>query len=135
MRDRCACEPSSSRALWTIAASSVGTHGARFWTGGAGARGTNGTLSPATALIRSGFIQAVFHATSAPQSCPMTMASLAPTRAKAVLHILDGLVATWEGGPKTDNKTFATWEYKSLLFATDPVALDHIGWEIIDQEN
>src|SRR5262249_17777862 len=60
------------------------------------------------------------------------MASLPPTRAKSVLHILDGLVGTWEGGPKTSNKTFATWEYRSLLFATDPVALDRIGWEIID---
>jgi hypothetical protein len=62
------------------------------------------------------------------------MASLAPTRAKAVLHILDGLVGTWEGGPKTDNKTFATWPYRSLLFATDPVALDRVGWEIIDRK-
>jgi hypothetical protein len=62
------------------------------------------------------------------------MASLPKTRAKAVLHILDGLVATWEGGPKIDNKTFATWPYSSLLFATDPVALDHIGWEIIDRK-
>jgi hypothetical protein len=51
-----------------------------------------------------------------------------------VLHILDGLVGTWEGGPQMSNKTFATWQYKSLLFATDPVALDHIGWEIIDRK-
>jgi hypothetical protein len=63
-----------------------------------------------------------------------TMASLPRTREKAVLHILDGLVATWEGGPKTENKTFATWPYSSLLFATDPVALDHVGWEIIDRK-
>jgi hypothetical protein len=62
------------------------------------------------------------------------MASLRRTREKAVLHILDGLVATWEGGPKTDNKTFATWPYSGLLFATDPVALDHVGWEIIDRK-
>jgi hypothetical protein len=62
------------------------------------------------------------------------MASLMPTRAKAVLHILDGLVATYEGGPKIENKTFATWDYRSLFFATDPVALDRIGWEIIDKK-
>ncbi len=61
-----------------------------------------------------------------------TMASLPATRARAVLHVLDGLVGTWEGGPHTDNKTFATWPYSSLLFATDPVALDRVGWEIID---
>jgi hypothetical protein len=58
--------------------------------------------------------------------------SLPPIRQKAVLQILDGLLGTWEGGPGIWNKTFATWEYKSLLFATDPVALDHIGWQIID---
>src|SRR5205807_869513 len=52
------------------------------------------------------------------------LASLQPVREKAVLQILDGLVATWEGGPQIANKTFATWEYKSLFFATDPVALD-----------
>jgi hypothetical protein len=62
------------------------------------------------------------------------MASLQPIREKAVLQILDGLVATWEGGPQISNKTFATWEYKSLFFATDPVALDRVGWEIIDQK-
>jgi len=58
--------------------------------------------------------------------------SLDPTRDKCVLQILDGLVATYEGGPGTWNPTFATWEYNSLLFATDPVAMDHVGWEILD---
>ena len=58
--------------------------------------------------------------------------SLPPIREKAVLQILDGLLGTWEGGPGIWNGTFATWEYKSLFFATDPVALDHVGWQIID---
>jgi hypothetical protein len=60
--------------------------------------------------------------------------SLPPIRQKAVLQILDGLLGTWEGGPGIWNKTFATWQYKSLLFATDPVALDHVGWQIIDEK-
>ena len=59
-------------------------------------------------------------------------ASLGPTREKCVLQILDGLVGTYEGGPGAWNSSFATWEYNSLLFATDPVALDRVGWEIID---
>jgi len=62
------------------------------------------------------------------------LASQLPIRQKGVLQILDGLVGTWEGGPKTTNKTFATWPYKSLFFATDPVALDRVGWEIIDKK-
>jgi uncharacterized protein DUF362 len=62
------------------------------------------------------------------------LAALEPIRTKAVLQILDGLVGTWEGGPHMGNKTFATWQYKSLFFATDPVALDRVGWEIIDKK-
>lgn len=61
-----------------------------------------------------------------------SLASLAPTREKGVLQILDGLVGTYEGGPGNWNKTFATWNYQSLFFATDPVAMDQVGWEIID---
>ncbi len=60
------------------------------------------------------------------------MASLPSIRRKAVLQILDGTIGCYEGGPGNWNRTFATWEYKALLFATDPVALDHVGWEIID---
>ena len=30
--------------------------------------------------------------------------------------------------------TWATWRYKSLFFATDPVALDHVGWDVIDMQ-
>ena len=60
------------------------------------------------------------------------MVSLPPIRQKAVLQIMDGTIACYEGGPGNWNKTFATWEYKGLFFATDPVALDHVGWEIID---
>lgn len=58
--------------------------------------------------------------------------SLPQIREKCVLQILDGLVGTYEGGPGNWNRSFATWENRSLLFATDPVALDHIGWKIID---
>ena len=56
------------------------------------------------------------------------MVALPQIREKVVLNIMDGLVGTWEGGPGGGE----TWQYKSLFFATDPVAMDHIGWEIID---
>ncbi len=60
------------------------------------------------------------------------MVTLPPIREKAVLQILDGLVGTYEGGPGNWNSTFSLWEFQSLFFATDPVALDHVGWRIID---
>jgi hypothetical protein len=53
-------------------------------------------------------------------------------RQKATLHILDGLIGTYEGGPGSWNQTWGTWPARRLLFATDPVALDHVGWDIID---
>jgi uncharacterized protein (DUF362 family) len=55
-----------------------------------------------------------------------------PMIAKATLHIMDGLIGCYEGGPGSWNRSWATWPYRSLFFATDPVAMDHVGWDIID---
>lgn len=54
------------------------------------------------------------------------------TRQKATLHIMDGLIAVYEGGPGCWNKNWGTWRANSLFVATDPVAMDYIGWDIID---
>ncbi|MCC7155393.1 MAG: DUF362 domain-containing protein [Bryobacterales bacterium] len=51
-------------------------------------------------------------------------------RNKAVLHVLDGVKGQYHGGPPSNPKFI--WEHKTMYFATDPVALDHIGWEVID---
>jgi hypothetical protein len=75
--------------------------------------------------------------TSAPNQCNTfipTAAGQLPLRQKATLHILDGLIGVYEGGPGSWNTTWATWQRKSLFFATDPVAMDHVGWDIIDSE-
>jgi uncharacterized protein (DUF362 family) len=55
-------------------------------------------------------------------------------RRKAVLHILDGLIGVYEGGPGSWNRTWGTWRHNSLFFATDPVAMDHVGWAIINDK-
>ena len=57
-----------------------------------------------------------------------------PLREKAVLHVCDGLISVYEGGPGCWNASWGTWNYNSLLFATDPVAMDHVGWDIIDRK-
>jgi len=62
------------------------------------------------------------------------VAAAEPIRQKCVLHIMDGLIGVYEGGPGAWNNSWGTWEYKSLFFATDPVALDHVGWGILDAE-
>ena len=53
------------------------------------------------------------------------------TRQKCVLQILDGARGIWQGGPFGPDEKFS-WEYNALLFATDPVAMDHIAWDILD---
>jgi hypothetical protein len=75
--------------------------------------------------------------TSGPNQCDTfipTAAGQVPTRKKATLHIMDGLIGVYEGGPGSWNRTWATWPYKSLFFATDPIAMDMVGWDIIDRK-
>ena len=84
--------------------------------------------------IAHGFGDLSTHVTG-PNQCntfiPQAVSHLA-LRQKATLHILDGLIGVYEGGPGNWNKTWATWRNRSLFFATDPVALDHVGWDRID---
>ena len=66
-------------------------------------------------------------AQSGPNQCNTfipTAVNQRPLREKAVLHICDGLVGVYEGGPGCWNRTWGTWQAKSLMFATDPVAMD-----------
>ena len=56
--------------------------------------------------------------------------SLPVIRNKAVLHILDGVKGLYDGGPGA--RPQFVWEHRTIYFATDPVSLDHIGWEVID---
>jgi hypothetical protein len=53
-------------------------------------------------------------------------------RQRATLHILDGLIGVYEGGPGSWTRTWGTWRHQGLFFATDPVALDHVGWDVIN---
>jgi uncharacterized protein (DUF362 family) len=53
-------------------------------------------------------------------------------RSKTVLHVMDGIKALYHGGPGARPKF--VWEHKTMYFATDPVALDRIGWETIDAQ-
>lgn len=61
------------------------------------------------------------------------MCSVAPLRSKAVLNIMDGLRAVYHSGPFAWNSEFV-WEANTLLFGTDPVAVDRIELEIVEQK-
>lgn len=53
-------------------------------------------------------------------------------REKVVLHIVDGVKAQYHGGPGGVRQFM--WEHKTMYFATDPVAVDKVGWRVLDQK-
>ena len=55
-------------------------------------------------------------------------------RQKFVLQIMDGIRGVYQGGPFSREHGKWTWENNAILFATDPVALDHVEWDIIDAQ-
>ena len=55
-------------------------------------------------------------------------------REKFVLQIMDGIRGVYQGGPFARGAGKWTWENNSILFATDPVALDHVEWDIVDAQ-
>ena len=57
---------------------------------------------------------------------------LEPIRRKVRLHICDAIVAQYEGGPSYMPQW--TWPENALLVSRDPVALDAIGWRMIERK-
>jgi uncharacterized protein (DUF362 family) len=53
-------------------------------------------------------------------------------RGKMRLTICDATTAMYEGGP--GYKPEHNWNANALLVSTDPVALDHTGWQIIERK-
>ncbi len=51
---------------------------------------------------------------------------------KVRFTICDAIQAQYEGGPSYMPQW--TWSYNGLFLGTDPVALDHTGWQIIEEE-
>ena len=54
-------------------------------------------------------------------------------RQKVVLHILDGVQGAYHGGPGSSVGKYM-WHHKTMYFSTDPVAMDRIGWKVIDDK-
>lgn len=75
------------------------------------------------------------HATTTQNSCGAfipAVVSLPVIRNKTVLHIMDGVKALYHGGPGA--RPQFVWEHKTMYFATDPVAMDRVGWREIDKQ-
>ena len=58
--------------------------------------------------------------------------ALPSIRQKVRLHICDGLNAQYDGGPSYMPQWM--WPFNGLLVSRDPVALDYLGWKIIEKK-
>ena len=62
-----------------------------------------------------------------------TLASMEPLRSRTVLQIMDGLRGVWHGGPFARTTKYVFYP-KQIMFGTDPVAIDRLLLDIIDNE-
>jgi uncharacterized protein (DUF362 family) len=62
-----------------------------------------------------------------------TLASVEPLRSRTVLQIMDGLRGVWHGGPFARSLKYVFYP-KRILFGTDPVAIDRLLLDIVDDE-
>ena len=59
--------------------------------------------------------------------------SVEPLRSRTVLQIMDGLRGVWHGGPFARTVRFVFYP-EQILFGTDPVAIDRLLLDIIDDK-
>jgi uncharacterized protein (DUF362 family) len=62
-----------------------------------------------------------------------TLAAVEPVRSRTVLQIMDGLRGVWHAGPFSRNRKFRFYP-KQMMFGTDPVAIDRLLLDIIDDK-
>jgi len=62
-----------------------------------------------------------------------TLASVEPLRSRTVLNIMDGLRGVWHGGPFSTDKRYRFYP-KQMKFGTDPVAIDRLLIDVIDDK-
>ena len=62
-----------------------------------------------------------------------TLAAVEPLRSRTVLQIMDGLRGVWHGGPFARTRRYVFYP-QQILFGTDPVAIDRLLLDIIDDK-
>ncbi len=62
-----------------------------------------------------------------------TLAAVEPLRSRTVLQVMDGLSAVWHGGPFAPTKRYL-FHPREILFGTDPVAIDRLLLDVIDDK-
>ena len=62
-----------------------------------------------------------------------TLAAVEPLRSRTVLQIMDGLRGVWHGGPFSPSRKYRFYP-KQMMFGTDPVAIDRLLLDVIENK-
>jgi uncharacterized protein (DUF362 family) len=62
-----------------------------------------------------------------------TLATVEPIRSRTVLNIMDGLRGVWHAGPFSTDRRYRFYP-KQMKFGTDPVAMDRLLIDVIDDK-
>ena len=62
-----------------------------------------------------------------------TLAAVEPLRSRTVLQIMDGLSGVWHGGPFAHTRRYV-FHPRRILLGTDPVAIDRLLLDVIDEK-
>ncbi len=98
-----------------------------------GATGVTGCLKNIAYGSFSNVARTHFKGVSHTFSFVGTLAAVEPLRSRTVLQIMDGLRGVWHGGPFAYTKKFLFYP-KTIMFGTDPVAIDRLLLDIIEAE-
>jgi len=98
-----------------------------------GATGATGCLKNVAYGSFSNVARTHYRGKSHTYSFVGTLASVEPLRSRTVLQIMDGLRGVWHGGPFARTRKYVFYP-KQIMFATDPVAIDRLLLDIIDDE-
>ena len=98
-----------------------------------GAAGVTGCLKNIAYGNFSNVARSHFHEKTNTLSFIGTLASVEPLRSRTVLNVMDGLRGIWHGGPFAKSPKFYFYP-KQLVFGTDPVALDRLLIDVIEDK-
>jgi hypothetical protein len=98
-----------------------------------GATGVTGCLKNVAYGSFSNVARTHQRGTSHTYSVVGTLASIEPLRSRTVLQIMDGLRGVWHGGPFARTTRYVFYP-RQIMFGTDPVAIDRLLLDIIDNK-
>ena len=98
-----------------------------------GASGVTGCLKNIAYGEFNNVARSHYHAQTETLTYIGTLARVEPLRSRTVLNIMDGLRGVWHAGPFSRDRRYRFYP-KQLKFGTDPVAIDRLLIDIIDDK-